>query len=100
MRHCIECHRIVMVSIESTENGKYRKHPGGRGNAGGLHHHRILFDKYYPGCFGKVGMRYFHKILLETLNRHVINRGMGALCPQRLENQITVEKSNTKFGIC
>merc|ERR1711868_105731 len=38
-----------------------RKHPGGRGNAGGQHHHRTLFDKYHPGYFGKVGMRYFHK---------------------------------------
>jgi len=34
---------------------------GGRGNAGGQHHHRINFDKYHPGYFGKVGMRYFHK---------------------------------------
>lgn len=34
---------------------------GGRGNAGGLLHHRINFDKYHPGYFGKVGMRYFHK---------------------------------------
>ena len=60
--------------------------PGGRGNAGGQHHHRINFDKYHPGknawifvwnffpteetswrpshhvsgYFGKVGMRYFH----------------------------------------
>jgi hypothetical protein len=25
--------------------GKHRKHPGGRGNSGGQHHHRILFDK-------------------------------------------------------
>lgn len=25
--------------------GKHRKHPGGRGMAGGLTHHRILFDK-------------------------------------------------------
>ena len=41
--------------------GKHRKHPGGRGNAGGQHHHRIMFDKYHPGYFGKVGMRYFHK---------------------------------------
>nr|AGE89250.1 60S ribosomal protein L27A [Cryptocaryon irritans] len=40
--------------------GKHRKHPGGRGNAGGMHHHRILFDKYHPGYFGKVGMRKFH----------------------------------------
>merc|ERR1711896_84547 len=40
--------------------GKHRKHPGGRGNAGGQHHHRINFDKYHPGFFGKVGMRHFH----------------------------------------
>jgi len=41
--------------------GKHRKHPGGRGNAGGQHHHRILMDKFHPGYFGKVGMRYYHK---------------------------------------
>eukprot|EP00961_Rhodomonas_salina_P097660 1313868-Rhodomonas_salina.1 len=40
--------------------GKHRKHPSGRGNAGGQHMHRIAFDKYHPGYFGKVGMRYFH----------------------------------------
>ncbi|XP_035674768.1 60S ribosomal protein L27a-like [Branchiostoma floridae] len=40
--------------------GKHRKHPGGRGNAGGQHHHRINFDKYHPGYFGKVGMRHIH----------------------------------------
>merc|ERR1712014_432344 len=43
--------------------GKHRKHPGGRGNAGGQHHHRIMWDKYHPGYFGKVGMRYFHKTM-------------------------------------
>merc|ERR1712139_561080 len=43
------------------KNGKKRKNPGGRGNAGGQHHHRINWDKYHPGYFGKVGMRYFHK---------------------------------------
>ena len=40
--------------------GKHRKHPGGRGNAGGQHHHRVLFDRFHPGYFGKVGMRRFH----------------------------------------
>ena len=39
--------------------GKHRKHPGGRGNAGGQHHHRINFDQYHPGYFGKVGMKNF-----------------------------------------
>ncbi|CAG5130597.1 unnamed protein product, partial [Candidula unifasciata] len=43
--------------------GKHRKHPGGRGNAGGQPHHRINFDKYHPGYFGKVGMRHYHKTL-------------------------------------
>jgi len=41
--------------------GKHRKHPGGRGNAGGQHHHKILFDKYHPNYFGKRGMKYFRK---------------------------------------
>ncbi|KAK7801362.1 hypothetical protein U0070_003647 [Myodes glareolus] len=41
-------------------HGKHRKHPGGRGNAGGMHHHRINFDKYHPGYFGKVGMRHYY----------------------------------------
>ena len=41
--------------------GKHQKHPSGRGNAGGQHHHRINMDKYHPGYFGKVGMRHFHK---------------------------------------
>merc|ERR1712137_320026 len=41
--------------------GKHRKHPGGCGMAGGQHHHRTNIDKYHPGYFGKVGMRYFHK---------------------------------------
>ncbi|CAO1621087.1 unnamed protein product [Jaminaea pallidilutea] len=40
--------------------GKHRKHPGGRGLAGGQHHHRTNMDKYHPGYFGKVGMRNFH----------------------------------------
>merc|ERR1712045_332697 len=40
--------------------GKHRKHPGGRDNAGGQHHHRINWDKYHPGYFGKVGMRHYH----------------------------------------
>merc|ERR1712096_409538 len=41
--------------------GKHRKHSGGRGNAGGQHHLRILFNKWHPGYFGKKGMRTFHE---------------------------------------
>ncbi|MCJ1311881.1 60S ribosomal protein L28 [Agyrium rufum] len=49
------------VSAGHGRVGKHRKHPGGRGMAGGAHHHRTNLDKYHPGYFGKVGMRYFHK---------------------------------------
>lgn len=42
--------------------GKHRKHPGGRGNAGGLLHMRTNFDKYHPGYFGKVSMQYICRI--------------------------------------
>eukprot|EP01007_Sphenomonas_quadrangularis_P000841 NODE_1696_length_784_cov_468.412245_g1417_i0.p2 GENE.NODE_1696_length_784_cov_468.412245_g1417_i0~~NODE_1696_length_784_cov_468.412245_g1417_i0.p2 ORF type:complete len:145 (-),score=25.11 NODE_1696_length_784_cov_468.412245_g1417_i0:265-699(-) len=48
------------VSVGKGRIGKHRKHPSGRGNAGGQHHHRIMMDKYHPGYFGKVGMRHFH----------------------------------------
>ncbi len=48
------------VSAGHGRIGKHRCHPGGRGNAGGQHHHRTLFDKYHPGYFGKVGIRQFH----------------------------------------
>lgn len=52
--------------------GKHRKHPGGRGKAGGQHHHRTLFDKYHPGYFGKVGMRHYH-LLRNASFRPVVN---------------------------
>ncbi|KAI9223273.1 ribosomal protein L18e/L15P [Blastocladiella britannica] len=48
------------VSAGHGRVGKHRKHPGGRGLAGGQHHHRINMDKFHPGYFGKVGMRYFN----------------------------------------
>ena len=48
------------VSAGHGRVGKHRKHPGGRGKAGGQHHMRINFDKYHPGYFGKVGMRHYH----------------------------------------
>eukprot|EP01012_Entosiphon_sulcatum_P050992 TRINITY_DN69_c0_g2_i1.p2 TRINITY_DN69_c0_g2~~TRINITY_DN69_c0_g2_i1.p2 ORF type:complete len:157 (+),score=26.74 TRINITY_DN69_c0_g2_i1:23-472(+) len=40
--------------------GKHRKHPAGRGKAGGQHHMRTWFDRYHPGYFGKVGDRKFN----------------------------------------
>merc|ERR1712070_229157 len=37
-----------------------RKHPSGRGRAGGMHHERIMMNKFHPGFYGKTGMRVFH----------------------------------------
>ena len=54
------------VSAGHGRVGKHRKHPGGRGNAGGQHHHRTLMDKYHPGYFGKVGMRQFRVLKNRT----------------------------------
>ncbi|TIA68870.1 hypothetical protein E3P92_03914 [Wallemia ichthyophaga] len=48
------------VSAGHGRIGKHRKHPGGRGLAGGQHHHRTNFDRYHPGYFGKVGDRHYH----------------------------------------
>lgn len=47
------------VSAGHGRVGKHRKHPGGRGLAGGQHHHRTNMDKVSlleerrPGCSGK-----------------------------------------------
>ena len=55
--------------------GKHRCHPGGRGNAGGQHHHRILMDKFHPGYFGKV-MIYI--VIIYSLVLKVIPQGRHA----------------------
>ncbi|KRX73883.1 60S ribosomal protein L27a [Trichinella sp. T6] len=73
--------------------GKHRKHPGGRGNAGGLHHHRINFNKYHPGYFGKVGMRNFHvrksQYWCPTINVEKI----WSLIPETVRRQYSKSKS-------
>ncbi|XP_003389899.1 PREDICTED: 60S ribosomal protein L27a-like [Amphimedon queenslandica] len=79
--------------------GKHRKHPGGRGNAGGLLHHRINFDKYHPGYFGKVGMRYFHL----TKNQYycpVINvEQLWSLVPPKVANEAEKKKEEGKYPV-
>ena len=53
--------------------GKHRKHAGGKGKCGGEHHRRIMYNKYHPGHFGKLGMRDYHRDMSElkyiNLNR-------------------------------
>lgn len=76
------------VSAGHGRIGKHRKHPGGRGNAGGLHHHRILFDKYHPGYFGKVGMRYFHKTK-NQYHRPIVNVDkLWSLVPEAVREKV------------
>merc|ERR1712060_208590 len=72
--------------------GKHRKHPGGRGNAGGQHHHRIMWDKYHPGFFGKVGMRHYHK-LKNTFHMPTINT--DKLYSMITEEQKAAAKANS-----
>eukprot|EP00871_Galdieria_phlegrea_P003426 jgi/Galph1/4084/GphlegSOOS_G2722.1 len=77
------------VSAGHGRIGKHRKHPGGRGNAGGQHHHRTLFDKYHPGYFGKLGMRQFHlkrnTIYCPTIN--LDRQVLWALLPEQVRDE-------------
>ncbi|AOA62919.1 60S ribosomal protein L28 [Komagataella phaffii CBS 7435] len=70
------------VSAGKGRVGKHRKHPGGRGKAGGQHHHRTNMDKYHPGYFGKVGMRHF-RLQQARYWRPVINiQNLWSLIPE------------------
>ena len=84
------------VSAGHGRIGKHRKHPGGRGNAGGMHHHRILFDKYHPGYFGKVGMRYFHR-LRNKFHCPIVNLDkLWSLVPQEVKDKAAAAKGGSE----
>ncbi|CAG7820954.1 unnamed protein product [Allacma fusca] len=72
--------------------GKHRKHPGGRGNAGGQHHHRINFDKYHPGYFGKLGMRNYHA---RPIKKHCPIVNLDKLWSLVSSNTRTSQQKNT-----
>ncbi|KAL7098421.1 hypothetical protein ACP275_09G017000 [Erythranthe tilingii] len=90
------------VSAGHGRIGKHRKHPGGRGNAGGMHHHRILFDKYHPGYFGKVGMRYFHKLRNQFFCPTINVDKLWSMVPQEVKDKATKDNAPlidvTQFG--
>mmetsp|Transcript_23950 Transcript_23950/g.70557 ORF Transcript_23950/g.70557 Transcript_23950/m.70557 type:complete len:146 (+) Transcript_23950:19-456(+) len=73
--------------------GQHRKHPAGRGNAGGQHHHRIMMDKYHPGYFGKVGMRYFHKTKNQFFCPTINLDKLWTLVPEEAREQATADKA-------
>ena len=53
-------HMRGKISMGHGRIGKHRKSPSGRGKAGGMHHERIMMNKFHPGFYGKIGMRVFH----------------------------------------
>ena len=80
--------------------GKHRKHPGGRGKAGGQHHHRILFDKWHPGHFGKVGMRHLHLLPHQLYNPAVnVDRLWSLVTAQTLERYSTDPKLKDRVPV-
>ena len=67
--------------------------------AGGQHHHRTNIDKYHPGYFGKVGMRYFHKtqnqfwkpvINLEKVSTQLLMRMVDVAEAWRIQRTLTL----------
>jgi large subunit ribosomal protein L27Ae len=67
-----------------------------------MHHHRILFDKYHPGYFGKVGMRYFHK-LRNKFHCPIVNIDkLWSMVPQDVKDKATKDTvpmiDVTQFG--
>ncbi|CAI9769823.1 unnamed protein product [Fraxinus pennsylvanica] len=84
---------------------KHWKHPGGRRNAGGMHHHWILFNKYHLGYFDKVGMRYFHKLQNKFFCPTVNIDKLWSLVPLEVKAQAQAQKGSavpmidvTNFG--
>ena len=65
-------------------------------------HHRILFDKYHPGYFGKVGMRYFHKLRNKFYCPIVNVDKLWSLVPQEVKDKASKDNvpliDVTQFG--
>ena len=50
----------MTARLRKSRIAKNRKHSEGRELAGGLTHMRTAMDRYHPGYFGKIGMKFFH----------------------------------------
>ncbi|KAI3504580.1 hypothetical protein L1887_26167 [Cichorium endivia] len=57
-----------------------------------MHHHRILFDKYHPGYFGKVGMRYFHRLRNKFYCPIVNVDKLWSMVPQESKEKASADK--------
>nr|XP_010910422.1 60S ribosomal protein L27a-3-like [Elaeis guineensis] len=83
----------------TTHFKKNRKHPSGRGNVGGMHHHRILSYKYHPGYFGKVGMRYFHRLCNKFYHLTVNVDHLRSLIPDDVKKSVVARGDNSTPSI-
>ncbi|KAF3766755.1 ribosomal protein [Cryphonectria parasitica EP155] len=83
------------VSAGNGRVGKHRKHPGGRGMAGGQHHHRTNLDKYHPGYFGKVGMRRFHLLRNQQWKPEINVDKLWSLVPADLREKHINKSADT-----
>ncbi|PWA47173.1 Pentatricopeptide repeat-containing protein [Artemisia annua] len=68
----------------------------------GMHHHRILFDKYHLCYFGKVGIRYFH-MLRNKFHCPIVNVDkLWSMVPQDAKEKSYADKvlvvDVTQFG--
>eukprot|EP00252_Welwitschia_mirabilis_P019194 TRINITY_DN4380_c0_g2_i1.p1 TRINITY_DN4380_c0_g2~~TRINITY_DN4380_c0_g2_i1.p1 ORF type:complete len:101 (-),score=13.18 TRINITY_DN4380_c0_g2_i1:758-1060(-) len=72
---------------------KHRKHPGGHESAGGIYHHRISFDKFRPGYFGKVSMRQFHLLRNHYHCLPVNVDQLWSLVPEEVKSSVGPEKA-------
>merc|ERR1712087_969843 len=81
------------VSMGHGRVGRHRKHGGGRGNAGGMQHMRILFIKNHPGYFGKKGQRHFHLCRNQYHTPTVNLDKLWSLVPEESRKQSTESKA-------
>eukprot|EP00766_Chilomastix_caulleryi_P000701 gnl/Chilomastix_caulleri/168.p1 GENE.gnl/Chilomastix_caulleri/168~~gnl/Chilomastix_caulleri/168.p1 ORF type:complete len:150 (+),score=42.43 gnl/Chilomastix_caulleri/168:43-492(+) len=68
--------------------GQHRKHPGGRGKAGGEHHNKLVMDLYHPGFFGKCGMRKFNVHKNRDYSKSINVDRLWNLIPERQRNRL------------
>ncbi|KAL0226421.1 hypothetical protein P9112_013745, partial [Eukaryota sp. TZLM1-RC] len=80
------------VSAGHGRVGKHRKTPGGRGNAGGEHHHRIMMNKYHPGFYCKNGMRQFRTLKNRDFCETINVEKLWSLVPEEIREAATSEQ--------
>jgi len=79
--------------------GKHRKSPGGHGRAGGFLHTRTWFDRFHPGCFGKVGMRRLHIFPCREWNPTINVDKLWTLVAPEIRDQAAQKKAGEPVPI-